>query len=57
MATGPHPDLMWLVWALPPLELSCGLLQSVIGSWALVLAGTIVVALVAAIAWSTGGQS
>lgn len=56
-ATGPRPDLLWLLWTLPGLELSCGFLQPLVGLWALVPAGLFVVALVAVVAWPTGGDS
>lgn len=55
-ASGPRPDLMWLLWALPPLELGCGWFTDAIGMWALMPAGLFVVALIAAVTWSTGGQ-
>lgn len=54
---GQRPDLMWLLWALAPFELLCGCARSLLGGWAVLPAGAVVVVVLAVISWSIGGRA
>ncbi len=50
---GPRPDPVLLLWPFMALEGGCASATSLLGAWALLPAGLLVVALVAGAVWST----